>query len=68
MQNNMMLEALNRQRKGKMDMQISPEQGEDKPEGIEDRISKLEQKYDELCDFVGMNDGKETSKEAPAAY
>ena len=68
MQNDMMIAALNKQRQGKMDM-IKPDSPlEDKPQGIEDRLSQLEEQYKELCEFVGMNDEKESPKDTPRGY
>lgn len=68
MQNDMMIAALNKQRQGKMDMPIQDKEQADKPQGIEERLSVLEDQYKELCDFVGMNDNKEAPKDTPRGY
>lgn len=72
MPNDMMIAALNSQRNGKVDSPGFPEKDQEsgnpgKPNGIEDRISALESKYDELCKLVGMDD-KETPQAAPRGY
>jgi hypothetical protein len=66
MQNDMMIAALNSQKAGKMPPVSTPEVVEEKPQGIEDRLSALEDKYEELCKIVGMDD--KTPKEAPRGY
>lgn len=63
--NDMMIAALNKQRNGKMDVPESTEP--EKPKGIEERLSELEDKYEELCKLVGM-DEKEAPKDAPRGY
>lgn len=69
MPNDMMIAALNSQRQGKMDAAPSPTSTpEEKTIGIEERLEALESKYDELCKLVGMDDKKESPKEAPRGY
>lgn len=68
MQNDMMIEALNKQRQGKMDMPKPGVVPDEKPQGIEERLSELEQQYSELCEFVGMNDKNEVPKESARGY
>lgn len=66
MANDMMIAALNSQRAGKMEAPKSAEP--EKPEGIEERLAELEKLYDQLCEFVGMNDKKEAPKETARGY
>lgn len=67
MPNDMMIAALNKQRAVKMDIPAPTETSAgQEPQGIEDRLSDLESKYDELCKFVGMD--AKTPKETPRGY
>ena len=69
MANDMMIAALNKQRAGKMDTPASvPESNTpEKPQGIEDRLTALEEKYEQICKLVGM-DEKEAPQNAPRGY
>lgn len=61
MPNDMMIEALNAQRMGKMDKPMG--KTEDKPEegDLEMRVSEIENTLKELCQFIGYE-----KKEVPA--
>lgn len=67
MPNDMMIAALNKQRNGKMDAHTVAPSEPEKPQGIEERLSALEQKYDEICKLVGMDD-KEAPQTATRGY
>lgn len=74
MANDMMIAALNAQRSGKMAMPQAPS-GPDKSGGdLAARLAELEQKYDKLCDYVGMpkegdkEEVKEPSEKPAGAY